>query len=286
MRQNAFITTYSPTVIDQTQKVYCNNPADQNIVLYKLFEFLQSDTTALHSVLESTYKADGIWGNVVKKTQTDTKFSSASNYPSPGGGTDYQTTAVSNAVSLGYEYRMPSLENDMRYHRALIGQRQEYLAALRMKAMCDNGSVTFGNELNAFDQQIRKLQSAYIDTMLVPPFSGLITGVFRNAGDFVQAGQPVIRLENDTDVYLVGTIKYRGPLRAGGNKATVTTTLWDVPGSSPIKLQGSVAAVRGHDSVDEQYDVLIRCSNRNTAGAPIVPVNYNFDFESTSIDIT
>ncbi|WP_326793473.1 HlyD family efflux transporter periplasmic adaptor subunit (plasmid) [Streptomyces sp. NBC_00841] len=286
MRQNAYITTYSDAVLQQVQRIYLDNPSDQSIVLHGLVEALEVDTSVLHGTLERLYIQDGLWGNAIKKARTDTTFSSVLNVP-PGVGfpTEYQNTAASKSEAMGYEYRMPSSENDIRYHRARIGQRQEYLAAFRMREMCANGGTTFPNELASIDQQIRKLQVAYIDTMLVSPFGGVVTGVFRNTGDFVSAGQPVIRVENDSSVYLVGTIKYRGMLRLN-SKVAVSATLFDAPGGQQTKIEGVVSSVRGHDSVDEQWDVLILCSNRTAGGDPILPLNYNFDFESTTVDIT
>ncbi len=58
--------------------------------------------------------------------------------------------------------------------------------------------------------EIRKLQLAYIDTFLVAPFDGVITAVFRSiSGTHVTAEQPVLRLENDKTVLLVGIVKCR-----------------------------------------------------------------------------
>ena len=131
------------------------------------------------------------------------------------------------------------------------------------------------------DLDIKRIQVAYIDTILVSPIDGVVTGVFRNKGDFVCAGQPVVRVENDQEILLVGTIKFRG-LVSVGSSVTVTTQVFDSPTS--LSVSGSVVAVRGHDSEDEQWEVLILCNNR-AAGKPIFPINYNFDFDDTTIDI-
>ncbi|WP_329442577.1 HlyD family efflux transporter periplasmic adaptor subunit [Streptomyces canus] len=284
MRENAYITTYSDAVVEVARQVYFDNPSDQSSVVCNLISNLESDTGVMHGTLNNLYIQDGLWGNAIKKARTDTTFSSVLENP-VGGGTQYNNTAASHSESMGYDYRLPSLENDIRYRRARISQRQEYLAAFRAKEMCERANLTFPNELAAFDQQIRKLQVAYIDTMLVPPFSGVVTGVFRNVGDFVGAGQPVVRIEDDKSVYLVGTIKYRGTLRLN-SKMEVSTTLFDASGGLTTKVDGVVSSLRGHDSVDEQWDVLILCSNRTAGGDPVLPLNYNFDFESTSIEIT
>jgi hypothetical protein len=91
----------------------------------------------------------------------------------------------------------------------------------------------------------------------------------------VRAGEPVLRVETDEPVYLVGTVKYRGMLRIG-SKLKVTSTLFEAAGAADTEVSGEVVAVRGHDSVSEQWDLLVVCSNRTAAGDPILPLNYNF----------
>ena len=60
--------------------------------------------------------------------------------------------------------------------------------------MSKHADITFRNELDALDRgTIKKLQVAYLDTFLVSPFDGVITGVFCSRGDYVGAGQPVIQ---------------------------------------------------------------------------------------------
>ena len=41
-----------------------------------------------------------------------------------------------------------------------------------------------------------------MDTFLVSPIDGVVTGVFRNVGDYVRAAQAVIRVENDAEIAL------------------------------------------------------------------------------------
>jgi hypothetical protein len=53
-----------------------------------------------------------------------------------------------------------------------------------------------------------------------------------------------------------------------------------------VTIKGAVVAIRGHDSDDEEWDVIIRCPNLDAANNPIFPLNYNFDFDDTTIDIS
>jgi hypothetical protein len=282
MRQNAYLTTYSPDIISQVQQVFYDNPAEENSVVWRLLNDLQADTHKLNKALTDAYKAENIWGRIVKDAQSTTTLGSDQSAP---GQPVISFDGRQDTKSRGFEFRNPSAENDMRYRRALASLQPEFLNAWRMAEMCKHGDTTFRNELFAIDQQIKKLQIAYVDTFLVAPFAGLVTGVFRSRGDYVTAGQPVVRVEDDTSVYLVGTVKLRGLLRVN-SKIKVTTTLFDAPGGQPTIINGTVSAVRGHDSISEQWDVLILCENRTAQDEAILPLNYNFEFENTTIEVT
>jgi hypothetical protein len=143
--------------------------------------------------------------------------------------------------------------------------------------------TVFTNELKAIDLDVKRLQVAYLDTILLSPIDGVVTGVFRDMGDCVRAGQPVMRVENDTEVLLVGTLKFRG-LISIGSTVSVTTKIFD--SGVTLTTSGKVVSVRGHDSEDEEWDVLVLCPNRDAHGKPIFPINYNFDFDDTDLDIT
>src|SRR5262249_7777879 len=142
--------------------------------------------------------------------------------------------------------------------------------------------ITFHNGLRSIDLDVRRLQAAYIDTLLVSPISGIVTGVYRNTGDFVRAGQPVVRVENDEEVLLVGTLKFGGLLTPLVSNVALTTNVFS---GQALSTTGSVVAVRGHDAEDEQWNVIIRCDNR-VANQPPFPINYNLDFDNTTVNIT
>jgi hypothetical protein len=200
----------------------------------------------------------------------------------PGDDQVNIASGFSETFSRGYDYRHPGLENDAQFFRSQISLGDEQLAQFLSSRNRDFLDTVFDNDLAAMDLDIKRLQIAYIDTVLASPIDGVVTGVFRNKGDSVRAGQPVCRVENDEEVLLVGTVKYRG-LISVGTKMTVTTKIFDSP--TALSIPGSVVAVRGHDSEDEQWEVLILCGNRK-GGKPILPINYNFDFDDTTIDVT
>lgn len=280
MRQNAYLTSYSGEVIEEVQRVYNYDPGDATAARHTLLVQAERDLIQLYNGLDSVYKNTGLAGKVVIKTKSDQD--NAGVQYSPGG--DVYFDGASHTLTSGYEYRYPSVENDLRYHQARATIRQEILNAERMRIMCAHGATTFRNEVSAIDLRIRKLQSDYIDTILTSPIDGTVTGVFRTLGDFVQAGEPVLRVEDDEGVYLVGAIKCRAMVRPGA-KIDVTTKLFEEVGATDTVIHGEIVAVRGHDAVSEQWDVLALCDNRTPGGKPILPINYHFDFESTSIQI-
>jgi hypothetical protein len=184
--------------------------------------------------------------------------------------------------SRGYDYRNPYLENQAQLHRAQVSLIDERFAQFMFTQNLPHLETVFKNELQSMDLDVRRLQVAYLDTLLVSPIDGRVTGVFQGKGACIRAGQPIARVENDEEVFLVGTIKHRGLIRVGST-VTVSTEEFDSP--TPLSTTGFVVSVRGHDSEDEQWDVLVLCPNRQ-AGNPIFPINYNFDFDDTDVTIS
>jgi multidrug resistance efflux pump len=178
---------------------------------------------------------------------------------------------------------MPTGENDAQFQRAQISLLDEKFAQFMFQQNLNYLNTVFANELLAIDLDIKRLQVAYLSTLLISPINGVVTGLFRDPGDCVKAGQPVLRVENDEEVYLVGTLIYRGLIQIG-TSVTVTTKIFDSPAALP-PLTGSVVSVRGHDAKDDEWDILVRCGNRS-GGKPILPMNYNFDYDDTTIDVS
>lgn len=134
------------------------------------------------------------------------------------------------------------------------------------------------------DGDVYRLQVAFLNTILMSPFAGTVTGIYKYPGDPVKAGEPVVRLENNATILLVATLIYRGSIAIGAN-ATVQTSLFDSAGSSAT-IAGKVVGVRGHPSGDDHWEVVVSCNNSGGGGTPIVPINYTFDFDDTVVTIT
>ncbi len=263
----------SEEAVSKKRQILGSSPG-ANDSLYRLLEKLNAEIGTRSEKLEELYNTLGP-DAVTNPTSTSTATSKTT------GGQQFETTTTTETTYLGRDYSFPWRENRISRLRSLVALKQERLAAWRLLQLHGGQGPLFERSLTG--SEVRKTQVAYVDTFLLPPFSGLVTAVFRGVGDYVAPGQPVLRLEDDSAVYLVGTIKCRALLRIGDG-VTVTTTLFGQPGAVDVEIEGMVRAVRGHNAIDEQWDVLIRCDNVAN-GNRILPLNYNFDFDATDIDI-
>ena len=145
-------------------------------------------------------------------------------------------------------------------------------------------------ELSALDSEVQKVQTEFSHTFLLPPFPGRITAKFKDVGESVRAGEPVLRVEDDQEVYLVGRFIYSALLKVGDPVVVTVNDLYE----SGVKEQfsGNVVAVRGHDSDNDEWEALLRCPNpfvsgsaRNPGDPRKLPINYAFDRDGTTLTI-
>jgi len=186
-------------------------------------------------------------------------------------------------INRDYGYRIPHLENLAQYERAQISLIDEQFSQFMYGQSLPYLAAIFANELQAIDSSVYQLQVAYLNTILMSPIKGLVTGIYKHAGDAVQAGEPVVRVENTDDIFLSGTIVYPG-LISVGSTLSVTAPLFDAGGPAKT-VSGRVVAVRGLND-DEQWDVTVKCNNLDASGVPILPLGYQFDFDDSTLSIT
>jgi hypothetical protein len=204
--------------------------------------------------------------------------SSSQTSTSEGSATEQQTI-----VNTDYGYRIPYLENFAQYQRAQISLIDEQFAQFMYGQNLPYLTAVFQNELNSIDGDVFRLQIAYLNTILMSPIAGTITGIYKSPGDVVRAGEPVIRVENNAVVLLVAILIYRGPISIGST-VIVKTALFD--SSMPrTAVEGKVVAARGQDE-DDRWEVIVQCDNLNTGGNPIFPFGYHFDYDDTTVSIT
>lgn len=290
LRENIWAQKFERSVYEATQQAYSRDNVKSKLNRLNDLAWLSA---LQHDKLNYAYATD--FGPAGDKNVN-------SGVVKAGLSTTTTTPATQGVTTVlrGLDYRMPGIENDAQYHRAHISLLDEQIATesatnyaygskVERDSTVDPYQINdlsvrhFKNDLGAIDLDVKRLQVAYMDTLLVSPIDGVVTGVYRNIGDSVRAAQPVVRVENDSEIFLVGTLKYRGLLQVG-QSISVATNIFDT--ADTRTASGNVAAVRGHDSENELWDLLILCGNRDAANRPLFPINYNFDFESTTVNIT
>ena len=313
-RANAFYAKYAngPAIIDRIIRDYSpsnGNSKPARLERLSLFAAQQADKLSeayvsdsrtdvvrtTMSVLDSntsSQSADESIGFVPANAKIEAFPSTTTAFTVIGGGAppheDVKLDRRSGAshetiVNTDYGYRIPFIENAAQNERAQISlideQFAQFLAGQNMPFL---GAV-FLNELNAINADVFRTQIAYLNTILMSPISGTVTGIYKNPGDAVRAGEPVIRVENSAEIFLVATLIYRGPISVG-SAVTVTTTLFGLPGSTTT-TKGTAVAVRGQ-SQDDHWEVIVKCSNLDDQGNPVYPLGYHFDYDDTTVTIS
>ena len=182
-----------------------------------------------------------------------------------------EATSGSAITTTNYAYRVPIIESGAQGAREQVSLIDERFGEFMHGQSLPNLTTVFDNELQSIDLDVIRLQLAYLNTILTSPVSGTVTGIYKQPGDAVRAGEPVVRVEDDSVVLIVAKLLYAG-LVANGTPVTISTNLFD---ATPTTVTGTVVAVRGRN---EQWDVVIQCANIGPSGA-LLPVNYQFDYD-------
>ena len=194
-----------------------------------------------------------------------------------------KTTQSQLTLNTDYGYRVPAAENNAQFQRTQISLIDEQFSQFMFGQNLPNLTTVFQNELLAIDLGVKRLQVAYLNTILMSPISGVVSGLYKNLGDRVKAGEPVVRVENNASIFLVGTLVYRGQISLNST-VQVTTSAFD--SLSTPTITGSVVAARGHQSEDDAWEVVVSCSNLDSTGNPIFACNYHFDYDDTTVIIS
>jgi hypothetical protein len=206
--------------------------------------------------------------------QADTKFQNAI--------VESQGDVTQTVKNTDYGYRMPNYENAAQNHRAQISLMDEQFALFMSTRNFKYLKEVFQNELNSIDMDVFQLQIAYLNTILMSPIAGIVTGVYKYPGDGVTPGEPVIRVEDNSNIFLVASLVYPGPISVG---STLTVQSHSTLLAHQQGMTGSVVAIRGQDQ-DDRWSVIAKCHNLDAQGHPILPPAYRFDYDDTLIVIS
>jgi hypothetical protein len=284
LRANIYIAKYlnQAAIIAQMQ----TNLSDSTGYLQDLAQRSSDQASAL----AAAYLADGL-GGVVKTTsssllakgtgtttETTTGTTTANNTRTTTSGTTTSTSwPTQNMTYQDYGYRYPSIEAAAQNDRAQLSLMAEKFAVFMAQGTAANLEAVFSNELTAYDMDVKRLQVAYLNTILLPPISGTVTGIYKQVGEAVLPGETVMRIEDTSTIYLVGTLICRQMVSLG-SAVTIQTNLFS--SGTTGTLNGSVIAARGDDTGDDWWNVVISCPN----SVGIAP-NCNFDYEDTTVTI-
>jgi biotin carboxyl carrier protein len=205
-------------------------------------------------------------------------------------GTNYElsrnngtASGTQSASNVDYEYRTPYFETRAKHARARISLIDQKFESYMFEQNIPYLQKIFKNELASIDNDVYQLQIALLRSFLISPIPGIVTGIYKNPGDAVSAGEPVLRVENNEIVRLVATVVHRGSISIGST-ATVATTLFG-PSNPATTLTGSVVAARGQGD-GNQWEIVVQTNNVDGSGNHILPLSYYFDRKYTKLIIS
>lgn len=202
---------------------------------------------------------------------------SESNSHSSGNSFSDQTQ---NIFNKDYSYRHPYLEGAANYQRSMISLLDQSVAQFMDGQVLPHLPRIFRNDLQNMDSGVFQRQIAYLNSRLMSPFAGVISEVYKSAGEPVVAGEPIVQVQDNTQVYLTVRVVRSEPISIGA-AATVKTRLFGAPG--PVtSVDGSVVAVRCLPE-DNRFELEIRCGNLDANNMPVLPPGYRFDAEYTEV---
>jgi hypothetical protein len=183
-------------------------------------------------------------------------------------------------------FRHPFYKAQAQYQRAQISLIDQRFSAFMSEQNIPNLATVFDNELISIDADVYRTQIAYLNTILMSPIAGVVTGVYKNPGDVVRAGEPVVRVENYAVILIEATVVFRGPILVNKSTATVSTALFGSSAGLPTSITGVVVAARGHND-DDTWHLIVECNNMDKSNPPqpIFPLSYRFDVDDTTVTI-
>lgn len=179
-------------------------------------------------------------------------------------------------VSSG-EYRHPYLMSQTQRHEYVSELLDRILNSKTIAKKAPDLKDIWSHDLEILNSELNKTQIALINTFLFIPFSGEITGIYKNPGEAVRAGEAVLRIENNDEIYLVGIIQHRGLLSVSSSDNVELKVIIDE--GVEHTLNGRIVSIRGHESDDDVWDIILKFNN--TIG---LPNNYTLDNRNATIN--
>lgn len=190
--------------------------------------------------------------------------------------TEHQDQSVKTSTQT---FRHPFYNAKAQYQRAQISLIDQRLSALVSAQNIPHLATVFRNELASIDADVYRLQISFLNTILMSPVPGVVTGVFKNPGDPVKAGEPVVRVEYLDVVLIEAIVIFRGPVLVNQTTVTITTALFSSSSGAPTSISGLVVAARGQND-DDTWHLIVECANPDG-----IPAGYCFDPDDTTVTL-
>ena len=143
----------------------------------------------------------------------------------------------------------------------MLGLQSQLLNEAAAQAMQSDLPEILSFQLKVIDLDVRLAQIAYAQLYLTTPIRGWVTAVFKEVGESVAAGEAVMRIECPDEVLLVGLVRHKDPLQIKMNVQVVVHEVYETGGEAI--LSGQLVAVRGHDSSNDEWEIVVRARNKN-----------------------
>jgi biotin carboxyl carrier protein len=203
--------------------------------------------------------------------------------------TPFETQVVETTVAAAQEmtselqaFSHPKLENAFGFHQTMAALLPEVLRHKTTELKLADIAEIMASELQILDLEVRTLQLNYVHSHLTAPIDGLITAVFKDVGESVEPGEPVLRIENDRVVLFVGRIQHQGRLSVGRNARLVLGSVFE--DGSTQTIEGTIVAIRGHEADNDEWEIVIRTDNPIVDGSPLLPLQYSLDPDTDRLE--
>ncbi len=287
-----------PDGINRATIVKQQNTDHDNTVLYTDSNVVTADTDVRAVQMKQLAYETSVSGEVSESIKTPDVFTEPHKYDGGSfGGADayYNASKTTSTYPKGQgtildqssksfltDYAFPLLDNHIRNNRTQVDLQDEVLGnstyALRVLDLLQ----IWKNELSMLDAEVAKLQLNFAHTFLVSPLPGIVTAVYKNAGESIQAGEPLVRVEDDEVLLLVGSILCRSSVRLDDKVKVVIDNLFE--NGVPVQIDGGrIVAVRGHDADNDEWEVIIQITNPPNGTRRLLPLNYAFDRDDTKL---
>ena len=182
-------------------------------------------------------------------------------------------------------YLHPILDNVIASRQQRVAVNEEKLRNGVLALKLPHMERILARELESIDLEIRALQVNFAHTYLMPPIDGIVTAIYKDVGESVEPGEPVIRIENDFFVMLFGRIQFKEPLWPGREITVNIGSVFETTKNQPLECR--IVSVRGHESDDDEWEVILEAKNPDTGdGRPLLPINYQLDPDTATIWLT